>query len=462
MGAALVGALTGFHVDIWESFRAVAAGPAGFVGVGGRGMIYHAPDGLAWQAANSGASVHLNDVAWGGGRWVAVGNDGTVLHSIDGLKWGPASADTNAALQKVIHGTKGFLAVGFEGTLLHSIDGETWRVLFSDNRISWSGAAVGHDRYIAVATDGTILLSNDAVNWLVGQSGPEIAFRDVRFGHGHFIAASYDGAIFTSVDGLAWEPLWHKEGEFAGAVHVGAERWLVAGSKLGAARLRKGAPLPWLAAEGSLTPREDDVTRLHASTPVGDGDPVQWFGNGEPIPGATAPILELTGAGFAEAGIYQFAFLQDGQWRFSNSVTLAPVGTYQDWSEETFGLSEPRASTAPAADPEGVGLPNLLRYALNLGREYAGSPLHPGMVRREVLTAAGRRETIGLEFTFQPGAEDLLLTVEASEDLLGWRSLGAEECSIYEQGPTRTMLVTPDVTDQALLFLRLRVELKTE
>jgi uncharacterized delta-60 repeat protein len=140
------------------------------------------------------------------------------------------------------------------------------------------------------------------------------------------------------------------------------------------------------------------------------------------------------------------------------SSTVTPAGqftyaiaTYADWASSGFTAAEltnPAISGANA-DPDGAGLTNLLRYALDLPAR--------GPVSATTSTAfdgTTTPATLALSFTVRANADDLLYEVQSSPDLAAW----TDAASYTASGTKRTELASvPVPTGAKRFFLRLRV-----
>lgn len=132
---------------------------------------------------------------------------------------------------------------------------------------------------------------------------------------------------------------------------------------------------------------------------------------------ATSPAIGAGSAAYAPPsdfdGIPRDAAPDIGAFEY---VAPAPR-TYAAWRAESFTTAEAGndAIAGPLADPDGVGLNNLQRYAHGLAaRGQAAAPTTLGIAD----TAAGR--VLTLRFPRRTAATDLSYVVEASADLLTW------------------------------------------
>lgn len=137
----------------------------------------------------------------------------------------------------------------------------------------------------------------------------------------------------------------------------------------------------------------------------------------------------------------------------------APGESFDAWLAEEFSSSElaDPAVSGPAADPDRIGWPNLLRYALGL-------PRHASAQVRQTLAPRAEPAAGFLKLSYvRPlgGREDVNYRVEASADLVTWTPLSATP-TVTPVGEDHELV---EVTDTVALasaprrFLRLRVEL---
>ncbi len=135
---------------------------------------------------------------------------------------------------------------------------------------------------------------------------------------------------------------------------------------------------------------------------------------------------------------------------FSLSQTSRVNLTYSQWRLKHFGLSE---DGEPTADPDGIGIPNLLRFAL------APDPSNPSRVRLPVARIQQEETGSYLEFTVHRdlAAMGLDWDVEVSSNLINWEA-GGEALILLEDGPSRIRVREPlPQSPNANRFMRLRV-----
>lgn len=178
----------------------------------------------------------------------------------------------------------------------------------------------------------------------------------------------------------------------------------------------------------------------------------QWFRNGAMVSGATGRTLVLNNATAATAGSYMVWVSGNGTvWSEPAQITVLFTG-FAAWRNERFLAEEaadPEVSGA-LADPDGRGIPNLLRYAFALDEPLEG---------REGLPAVEAAPELALVFRRLKERTDLAYRVEASADLVNWAPAAVELETIgggadYELVRARQLSGSPEKG-----FLRLRVEL---
>ena len=127
--------------------------------------------------------------------------------------------------------------------------------------------------------------------------------------------------------------------------------------------------------------------------------------------------------------------------------------SYAHWVADNFTAAEraqPRI-VSPEADPDGVGITNLVRYACRLpARGKAGSVL------RLLTQDEFGRAALSVAFTRNPAARDVRYRVETSTDLANWEPLGETAAGIPVEF---TVAVPAAATSAPSRFFQLKVEL---
>jgi fibronectin-binding autotransporter adhesin len=99
---------------------------------------------------------------------------------------------------------------------------------------------------------------------------------------------------------------------------------------------------------------------------------------------------------------------------FSNALT--PI---EGWRQQKFGSFANTGAVADAADPNHNGISNLIEYAL--GGEPLATTSESAILPRISIVA----NHLSLQFTRQPALTDIILTVQASEDLTTWSDIAS-------------------------------------
>lgn len=140
---------------------------------------------------------------------------------------------------------------------------------------------------------------------------------------------------------------------------------------------------------------------------------------------------------------------------FTLNVTLVPtVRRYADWAAASFTAEElaKSAVSGAAADPDGAGLPNLLRYAFRLPpRGPAAAP-----VTQFVDHSAGR-PVLAVRFNRAAVGDDLVYTVEGSDSLKTWTTVATLSAGTPTEQTVRDSVFLDGAPRR---FLRVRVSLK--
>lgn len=126
--------------------------------------------------------------------------------------------------------------------------------------------------------------------------------------------------------------------------------------------------------------------------------------------------------------------------------------TFAEWRASLFPGDSRSLDTFGADDADGDGISNLHEYAFDLDPLHADASALAALPR--IITVDGR---VGLAFRRRPLASDLTFTVEASEDLLGWRNGTAETETVATPAGETQVLAGPS-TEPGQKFLRLRID----
>ncbi|MFN7560477.1 MAG: immunoglobulin domain-containing protein [Prosthecobacter sp.] len=167
------------------------------------------------------------------------------------------------------------------------------------------------------------------------------------------------------------------------------------------------------------------VFRAHAA-----GFPVpalQWQKGTQPVAGQTQAVLTLAQATAADAGSYQLTATNAYGTATSDPavLTVTTPDVFSTWTGQNFTPAAITAGlTAPHADPGGHGVPNLLRYALEL------DPATPDTAELPRL-AFGRHPLLpanvgGLYFCVPENVSDVVFRLGVSTNLGTWKVLDVE------------------------------------
>lgn len=141
----------------------------------------------------------------------------------------------------------------------------------------------------------------------------------------------------------------------------------------------------------------------------------------------------------------------------------APPDGFALWRQEQFpdpaDLDDPDVS-GPHADPLGIGVGNLLRYALGIASPVDHASRMPRLVRSP-------DDSLTFRFPFDPALTDIRVLVEASPDLIDWSERLFESSRDHTPEPDADGWIAIDDLDSrpgaaASGYFRLRVELGHE
>ncbi|MEX2380753.1 MAG: choice-of-anchor M domain-containing protein [Opitutales bacterium] len=142
---------------------------------------------------------------------------------------------------------------------------------------------------------------------------------------------------------------------------------------------------------------------------------------------------------FTQEGIYFLTFqpsgtrVGDGVLTTGDPVTFAFLidpEPFDFWRFEHFGFQVHDPMAADEADPDADGAPNLLEYAMG------GNPLYPDQKREPVVEPREFADELYLTLTYwqPPEREDIRYEIQASSDLLSWKTLDIEGMGLSSSG----------------------------
>ncbi|MGA2450312.1 MAG: cell wall-binding protein [Polyangiaceae bacterium] len=219
----------------------------------GSGTVLTWTSGTPPVSQNSGVTVELNNVTFGGnvggnGLFVAVGEAGTIITSPDGVTWTIQISNTPLSLYGVTYADNEFIVVGGNslagaGVVLSGTpDGVTWTVEDVSGTLSTNltGVTYGSSRFVAVGND-QVITSPDGVNWNSlttepsGITSPTVNLYNTAYGNNLFVAVGtysestptqeivYDGLIASSPDAVNWSILPYESNYLSGITYGGGQ-----------------------------------------------------------------------------------------------------------------------------------------------------------------------------------------------------------------------------------------------
>lgn len=431
-------------------------------------------DGFTWTRLKYLADIGPlpgSDIAYGNGAYV-FGNFNPV-----GPAYWRSNLDPCGEEQACWHETEGGgfqLAFGndrFVGTLGAS------QIRFSEDGATWEMAELPEPERDWDSRDGALAFGNDAFVHYAGGQLQEI-FRSTDGEHwegpwespvldqlvfqgGNFWRVDDNNWLSASRDGRRWVNrtenlrVYLDEGNLR---LVGADDVYVT-VVLGNRVFRRSAllePVFYASAPGPhpFPVHLDTVVypgeKLLLEVPAFHGDEAEfsWFDGEEFHEGR---VLEVASVTAADAGQYRLtAFNASGSATIYFDVHV--VGSYDDWAQTYSNVSR-----EPGEDSGGVGIPNLLRYALHLDPD---QPERSKLPQMEWVEREGQAFP-ALRFQLLNAVDDFDWSLQASSDLVEWTDLehGVVEAS-EASGRVREILARDSVSvaEGERRFLRLHVE----
>ncbi|MFO1448336.1 MAG: S8 family serine peptidase [Opitutaceae bacterium] len=341
---------TGSRDSRTASFDSMAAGPNGYVAVGGQSHYYSADgtlwtpypnatgltkrtviyadnqyvaagasietsqDGRTWKSMPFPSSTYLWSICRGPVGYVAVGGKGNVYTSSDLVTWNHHQASTSEYLHAVSYANGLYVIAGELGGLLTSTDSVNWRQFSSLTLGGLYGVTYGSNRWVAVGA-GSIVVSSDGETWNV-LTPPEIASESlgsVTYASGHFFATGSGGTLLISKDGLAWEKRGSGTSSYVAGICVTPGSFIAYGPEESILQCAgfagdRSTPNPkpvW------QTVQVGETAALDLDSIALPGLRYQWMKEDVPLVGATSSRLNLRNIEFADAGTYR-ASVRDG------------------------------------------------------------------------------------------------------------------------------------------------------
>lgn len=180
----------------------------------------------------------------------------------------------------------------------------------------------------------------------------------------------------------------------------------------------------------------------------------QWLKNGEPLVGENAAALSFSDVLPADSASYSVIVRNDyGSANAAAVLTVASAGSYLGWAVAHFLPGELLlpAVSGPAADPDGAGVTNLVRYAFGLPAR--GPVAAPTSV---ITVVDGGLNYLAVQFTRAAVSDDLLYTVQASGNLVDWRDVAVLSAGVPIEQTVRDTVATSAAPRR---FLRVKIEL---
>ena len=256
-----------------NGLAAVAAGPPGFVAVGGHHGVLFSADGVTWQGtqiSGGGFDDVVWSVDWAGDRFVVTARD-SIATSADGLAW--KVAEINGVPLSFAGNGERIVGVGSDGLVLLSLNGgSTWMTLDAGTTDDLVGVIWDGSEFAAVSADGLFLTSPDGMTWTSEEIGGSIFPSALGHVDGGPVVVGWDGAVALrdcpprSVGAVSDRALvvsgangtaWRSDLALAnpGAEPIRADLWLLGETGVGGDE----GPTSLIVAPGYATPLHDVV-----------------------------------------------------------------------------------------------------------------------------------------------------------------------------------------------------------
>ena len=162
-------------------------------------------------------------------------------------------------------------------------------------------------------------------------------------------------------------------------------------------------------------------------------------------------VLQLTTVAGYQAPTPQSVTVAGGQLTSITFTYAAPLSAQQTWRQTYFGVSSSTGNAADTATPAGDGIPNLLKYALNL------DPTKPSKLPTNAnLNGSNLEYNYTRSTTAVNGGTQFL--VEWSDDLSTWSSTGVTQTVLSDNGTVQQVKASMPAGSGSHRFVHLRVQ----
>ena len=224
-------------------------------------------------------------------------------------------------------------------------------------------------------------------------------------------------------------------------------------------------PVPALTITGQ--PQDQSVSLGGAasfSVSVTGANPAyQWYFNGAALNGQTGATLSLTNVVGQQAGAYSVTVTNTTGMVTSTAATLTVTATYSQWAMQNFSTTQQTndpASILPDATPDNDGVPNLLKFLLNIDPSQPMAPADvQALPRGGTCTDGNGNRFVTLTYRENPlAAGSVVVTPQMSPDLQSWQTApAAAAVGIDPVTGDALMQVVAPVAPGGREFLRLQV-----
>jgi hypothetical protein len=291
--------------------RALAYSGSLFLAVANSGTLLTSKDAITWSAP---LKINHNDLycaTWTGSLFVTAGDNGFLATSPDGVNWSIQDSGTTSRIIQLASSQSRILALDLSGRVLSSADAATWTIppeLNSNtfhHRVLYDGSRFLLSSRNTQSATGSLRSSKDGLAWQTYDLGSLIP-RFMASNGGSIMIADTKGPVFMSSDMQEWTQHLLPLTKEIQDLHSLGKTWFVqlSDSTLVIASEPLIQPTQFLSQPQSQAVYIDSSIDLKVEVSGTPGFFYQWKKDGQPIPGAVAPLLRFSKAKESDSGSY--------------------------------------------------------------------------------------------------------------------------------------------------------------
>ena len=182
-----------------------------------------------------------------------------------------------------------------------------------------------------------------------------------------------------------------------------------------------------------------------------DGNSIELIASGIAETSSTFDLFDAQGVGPSGAAFFRVV-VSDGL-DSSETKELLTLSLLNQWKRFYFDEDEllDAAVSGDLADPDGDTYPNLMEYAMGFNPEEADP--------KGAIVLAKESDNLCLDFRKSKTAFGMIISVEASSDLIEWAEVEGIESVVKEEDSAWLMKIQTPVGEERNRFLRLHFEI---